>query len=172
MPMVLSGRGFIVGCSRDYRTACPSSRQGCASVGIRATRFCGAPKLAITRSTSLRSGGPGAASLCRDTRCWRHARSVAASTLLKLATVAWVQPCIWPSVSRSRRAIGVFGKLGAHGIHVDPLARIRDLSHPEKQMIEVIANLDRKAGVLFLDEQHATLRPKQLATYRSTIFAN
>jgi ABC-type sugar transport system ATPase subunit len=42
--------------------------------------------------------------------------------------------------------------LTSYGLRVDPLARIRDLSHPEKQMIEVIANLDRKARFLLLDE--------------------
>jgi ABC-type sugar transport system ATPase subunit len=42
--------------------------------------------------------------------------------------------------------------LASYGLAVDPLARIRDLSHPEKQMIEVIANLDRRASFLLLDE--------------------
>lgn len=51
--------------------------------------------------------------------------------------------------------------LASYGLKVDPLARIRDLSHPDKQMIEVIANLDRDARVLFLDEPTTAIDGRQ-----------
>ena len=51
--------------------------------------------------------------------------------------------------------------LGSYGLRVDPQAKIRDLSHPDKQMIEVIANLDRKARVLFLDEPTTAIDGRQ-----------
>ena len=51
--------------------------------------------------------------------------------------------------------------LESYGLRVSPLAKVCDLSHPEKQMIEVIANLDRKARFLFLDEPTTAIDGRQ-----------
>ncbi|MES5047213.1 sugar ABC transporter ATP-binding protein [Rhizobium nepotum] len=51
--------------------------------------------------------------------------------------------------------------LSEHGVHIDPRRSVGSLSHPEKQLVEVIANLDRKARFLFLDEPTTALDGKQ-----------
>ena len=51
--------------------------------------------------------------------------------------------------------------LESYGLRVSPLAKVTDLSHPEKQMIEVIANLDRRARFLFLDEPTTAIDGRQ-----------
>ena len=51
--------------------------------------------------------------------------------------------------------------LAQYKLRIDPQARVRDLSHPEKQMVEVIANLDRKARFVFLDEPTTALDGRQ-----------
>jgi ABC-type sugar transport system ATPase subunit len=54
------------------------------------------------------------------------------------------------------------GKLLAdYHMKVDPADPVSVLSHPEKQMAEVIANLDRKARFLFLDEPTTALDGNQ-----------
>lgn len=47
--------------------------------------------------------------------------------------------------------------LDDYGLRTSASARVAVLSHPEKQMVEVIANLDRKARFLFLDEPTTAL---------------
>lgn len=44
-----------------------------------------------------------------------------------------------------------------HGLNIDSTRRVNGLSHPEKQLVEVIANLDGKARFLFLDEPTTAL---------------
>ena len=51
--------------------------------------------------------------------------------------------------------------LEEYGVRVHETALLRDLSHPDKQMIEVIANLDRNASYLFLDEPTTAINGKQ-----------
>ncbi|WP_206171215.1 sugar ABC transporter ATP-binding protein [Trinickia terrae] len=51
--------------------------------------------------------------------------------------------------------------LDEYGIDVRATDLLRDLSHPDKQMIEVIANLDRNASYLFLDEPTTALSGAQ-----------
>ncbi len=51
--------------------------------------------------------------------------------------------------------------LAAHSIDEDPATLVKDISHPLKQMIEVIANLDRNAQFLFLDEPTTALNGEQ-----------
>ncbi|WP_198389435.1 sugar ABC transporter ATP-binding protein [Burkholderia ubonensis] len=51
--------------------------------------------------------------------------------------------------------------LDEYGIKVRASALLRDLSHPDKQMIEVVANLDRNASYLFLDEPTTALSGAQ-----------
>ena len=48
-----------------------------------------------------------------------------------------------------------------YNLRVSPSAPVKTLSHPEKQMVEVIANLDRKASFLFLDEPTTALDGRQ-----------
>lgn len=48
-----------------------------------------------------------------------------------------------------------------YDIKVNPSDYVRDLTHPIKQMIEVIANLDRNAKFIFLDEPTTALESKQ-----------
>lgn len=51
--------------------------------------------------------------------------------------------------------------LEEYGVKVRPTDLLGDLSHPDKQMIEVIANLDRNASYLFLDEPTTALSGEQ-----------
>jgi ribose transport system ATP-binding protein len=51
--------------------------------------------------------------------------------------------------------------LDEYRLKVDPLSLVRDLSHPDKQMLEVVANLDRDARFLFLDEPTTALEGAQ-----------
>lgn len=51
--------------------------------------------------------------------------------------------------------------LADYHLRVDPADPVSTLSHPEKQMVEVIANLDRKARFLFLDEPTTALDGNQ-----------
>jgi len=46
-------------------------------------------------------------------------------------------------------------------LKVQPSSLVRDLSHPDKQMLEVVANLDRDARFLFLDEPTTALEGAQ-----------
>lgn len=46
-------------------------------------------------------------------------------------------------------------------LKIDPLSLVKDLSHPDKQMLEVVANLDRDARFLFLDEPTTALEGAQ-----------
>lgn len=51
--------------------------------------------------------------------------------------------------------------LAEHGLRAAPTDKIGTLSHPDKQMIEVIANLDSRARFLFLDEPTTALDGNQ-----------
>ena len=48
-----------------------------------------------------------------------------------------------------------------HGLNIDTTRPVGSLSHPEKQLVEVIANLDGKARFLFLDEPTTALDGNQ-----------
>lgn len=48
-----------------------------------------------------------------------------------------------------------------YDIKINPTDYVRDLTHPIKQMIEVITNLDRNAKFIFLDEPTTALENKQ-----------
>lgn len=51
--------------------------------------------------------------------------------------------------------------LKEYKLNVNPKAYIKDLTHPLKQMIEVVANLDRNAKFIFLDEPTTAIESKQ-----------
>lgn len=51
--------------------------------------------------------------------------------------------------------------LNEYKLNVNPKAYIKDLTHPLKQMIEVVANLDRNAKFIFLDEPTTAIESKQ-----------
>ncbi|MDO3445527.1 sugar ABC transporter ATP-binding protein [Agrobacterium sp. V1] len=53
--------------------------------------------------------------------------------------------------------------LASYGLHVDVTRSVKGLSHPEKQLLEVIANLEGKARYLFLDEPTTALDGNQSA---------
>ncbi len=53
--------------------------------------------------------------------------------------------------------------LSSYGLHVDVTRTVKGLSHPEKQLLEVIANLEGKARYLFLDEPTTALDGNQSA---------
>ncbi|WP_321800464.1 sugar ABC transporter ATP-binding protein [Caballeronia sp. J97] len=46
-------------------------------------------------------------------------------------------------------------------LKINPHSLVKDLSHPDKQMLEVVANLDRNARFLFLDEPTTALEGAQ-----------
>lgn len=46
-------------------------------------------------------------------------------------------------------------------LKMQPSSLVKDLSHPDKQMLEVVANLDREARFLFLDEPTTALEGAQ-----------
>ncbi|PDS59972.1 ABC transporter [Rhizobium anhuiense] len=51
--------------------------------------------------------------------------------------------------------------LASYGLNIDVTRTVKGLSHPEKQLIEVIANLEGKARFLFLDEPTTALDGNQ-----------
>ncbi|HEV7317471.1 MAG TPA: sugar ABC transporter ATP-binding protein [Ensifer sp.] len=51
--------------------------------------------------------------------------------------------------------------LSSYGLSIDVTRTVKGLSHPEKQLIEVIANLEGKARFLFLDEPTTALDGQQ-----------
>ncbi|HEV7247549.1 MAG TPA: sugar ABC transporter ATP-binding protein [Shinella sp.] len=53
--------------------------------------------------------------------------------------------------------------LSGYVLHIDVTRKVKDLSHPEKQLLEVIANLESKARYLFLDEPTTALDGNQSA---------
>lgn len=53
--------------------------------------------------------------------------------------------------------------LSTYGLTIDVTRTVKGLSHPEKQLIEVIANLEGKARFLFLDEPTTALDGQQSA---------
>jgi len=53
--------------------------------------------------------------------------------------------------------------LSSYGLDIDVTRTVKGLSHPEKQLVEVVANLEGKARYLFLDEPTTALDGKQSA---------
>lgn len=53
--------------------------------------------------------------------------------------------------------------LSTYGLSIDVTRKVKGLSHPEKQLLEVIANLEGKARFLFLDEPTTALDGRQSA---------
>jgi ABC-type sugar transport system ATPase subunit len=53
--------------------------------------------------------------------------------------------------------------LASYGLSMDVTRTVKGLSHPEKQLIEVVANLEGKARFLFLDEPTTALDGQQSA---------
>ncbi len=53
--------------------------------------------------------------------------------------------------------------LAGYGLNIDVTRTVKGLSHPEKQLLEVIANLEGKVRYLFLDEPTTALDGKQSA---------
>lgn len=51
--------------------------------------------------------------------------------------------------------------LEEYGVDIDPRSYIKDISHPLKQIVEVITNLDRNAKFVFLDEPTTALEHRQ-----------
>ncbi|MDR2136784.1 MAG: sugar ABC transporter ATP-binding protein [Synergistaceae bacterium] len=51
--------------------------------------------------------------------------------------------------------------LEEYDIHVPPDALLKDLSHPQRQMIEIVINLDRNAKYIFLDEPTTALEVRR-----------
>jgi len=58
-----------------------------------------------------------------------------------------------------------------HGLEVDPDARVEDLPIGIQQRVELLRELDRRPGVLLLDEPTAALAPTEIATFFRTITA-
>jgi len=53
--------------------------------------------------------------------------------------------------------------LADHGLSMDVTRLVKELSHPEKQLVEVIANLEAQVRFLFLDEPTTALNGQQSA---------
>jgi ribose transport system ATP-binding protein len=51
--------------------------------------------------------------------------------------------------------------LEEYGLRVSPRDLVQDLSHPDRQLIEIIANLDRNASYLMLDEPTTAINGQQ-----------
>jgi simple sugar transport system ATP-binding protein len=58
-----------------------------------------------------------------------------------------------------------------HGLEVDPDARVEDLPIGVQQRVELLRELDRRPGVLLLDEPTAALAPTEIASFFKTITA-
>jgi simple sugar transport system ATP-binding protein len=58
-----------------------------------------------------------------------------------------------------------------HGLDVDPDARVEDLPIGVQQRVELLRELDRRPGVLLLDEPTAALAPTEIASFFRTIQA-
>ncbi len=58
-----------------------------------------------------------------------------------------------------------------HGLEVDPDARVEDLPIGVQQRVELLRELDRRPGVLLLDEPTAALAPTEIASFFRTIAA-
>jgi simple sugar transport system ATP-binding protein len=58
-----------------------------------------------------------------------------------------------------------------HGLEVDPDARVEDLPIGIQQRVELLRELDRRPGVLLLDEPTAALAPTEIASFFHTIQA-
>ena len=58
-----------------------------------------------------------------------------------------------------------------HGLEVDPDARVEDLPIGVQQRVELLRELDRRPGILLLDEPTAALAPTEIASFFRTITA-
>ena len=58
-----------------------------------------------------------------------------------------------------------------HGLEVDPDARVEDLPIGVQQRVELLRELERRPGVLLLDEPTAALAPTEIASFFGTIRA-
>jgi simple sugar transport system ATP-binding protein len=74
-------------------------------------------------------------------------------------------------VDQRRAAASVSELAERYGLHVDPTARVRDLSVGRLQRVEIIKALHRGADVLILDEPTAVLTPQEAAELGRTLRA-
>ena len=68
---------------------------------------------------------------------------------------------------RLERDLGDLGQ--RYGLHVDPGARVGDLSVGERQRVEIVKTLHRGADVLLLDEPTAVLTPQESEALFATV---
>ena len=71
------------------------------------------------------------------------------------------------STSRVEKAVAELGD--RYGLHIDPSARVSDLTVGEQQRVEIIKTLYRGADVLLLDEPTSVLTPQEAEALFTTI---
>jgi simple sugar transport system ATP-binding protein len=73
----------------------------------------------------------------------------------------------WLNVAKMHREVSQLA--AQYGMHVDPTARIGDLSMGEKQQVEILKLLHRKSSVLIFDEPTAVLTPAEAENLFATM---
>jgi simple sugar transport system ATP-binding protein len=73
----------------------------------------------------------------------------------------------WLNVAKMHREVSQLA--AQYGMHVNPTARISDLSMGEKQQVEILKLLHRKSSVLIFDEPTAVLTPAEAENLFATM---
>ncbi len=73
----------------------------------------------------------------------------------------------WLNVAKMHREVSQLA--AQYGMHVNPAARISDLSMGEKQQVEILKLLHRKSSVLIFDEPTAVLTPAEAENLFATM---
>jgi simple sugar transport system ATP-binding protein len=89
----------------------------------------------------------------------QHFRLVEPLTVAENVLLGWHAPRFWMQARAGRRRVLEISD--SLGLHVDPGARVWQLSVGEQQRVEIVKAVFRGSGVLILDEPTAVLTPQE-----------